>query len=161
MDVNCIRLISAGVAICLLILVGCAVPHVPSRVIYEDPTNFVRLEEDSEVLAEWPPSHHTHPFFIEHIHRPVLANELNTAPTFGAAIYPDDAHRCQLLTGGSGQVGQSKPVRVGEKRLCLHLQRGQGPVETRAALGTPMFANTPNGLVYLAVNDGLREWGAL
>ncbi|MDH5739188.1 MAG: hypothetical protein OEY77_02560 [Nitrospira sp.] len=50
---------------CLLVLVGCAVPHVPSRVIYEDPVNFVRLEEDSEVLAEWPPSHHAHPLFIE------------------------------------------------------------------------------------------------
>ena len=25
---------------------------------------------------------------------------------------------------------------------------------------TPMFANTPNDMVYLVVNDGLREWGA-
>jgi hypothetical protein len=45
--------------------VGCAAPQVPSRIIYEDPVNFVRLEEDSEVLAEWPPSHHTHPFMVE------------------------------------------------------------------------------------------------
>ncbi|MDH5346844.1 MAG: hypothetical protein OEW13_02960 [Nitrospira sp.] len=65
MDVSCIRLISAGLVSCLLVLVGCAVPHVPSRVIYEDPVNFVRLEEDPEVLAEWSPSHHAHPLFIE------------------------------------------------------------------------------------------------
>ena len=45
--------------------IGCAAPHVPSRIIYEDPVNFVRLEEDSEVLPEWPPSHHSHPFTIE------------------------------------------------------------------------------------------------
>ena len=64
MQVNRIRLISAG-AVWLFVLVGCAVPHVPSRVIYEDPVNFVRLEEDSEVLTEWPFSHHTHPFLIE------------------------------------------------------------------------------------------------
>lgn len=48
-----------------ILSVGCAAPHVPARIIYEDPVNFVRLEEDSEVLAEWPPSHHTHPFTIE------------------------------------------------------------------------------------------------
>ncbi len=65
MDVNCIRLISLGLVTYLLVLVGCAVPHVPSRIIYEDPVNFVRLEEDPEVLAEWPPSHHAHPLFIE------------------------------------------------------------------------------------------------
>ncbi|MDH4301188.1 MAG: hypothetical protein OEV51_03845 [Nitrospira sp.] len=65
MDVHCIRLISLGLVTCLLVLVGCAVPHVPSRIIYEDPVNFVRLEEDPEVLAEWPPSHHAHPLFIE------------------------------------------------------------------------------------------------
>jgi hypothetical protein len=57
---------SAGLFFGLLVMAGCAVPHVPSRVIYEDPVNFVRLEEDSEVLAEWPPSHHAHPFSIEH-----------------------------------------------------------------------------------------------
>jgi len=48
-----------------VLLVGCAVPHIPSRIVYEDPVNYVRLEEDADVLAEWPPSHHTHPFLIE------------------------------------------------------------------------------------------------
>jgi hypothetical protein len=49
----------------MLLLVGCATPHVPSRIIYEDPVNYVRLEEDAEVLAEWPPSHHAHPIRME------------------------------------------------------------------------------------------------
>ncbi len=47
------------------LLFGCAVPHIPSRIVYEDPVNYVRLEEDEEVLPEWQPSHHTHPFTIE------------------------------------------------------------------------------------------------
>lgn len=65
MEVSRTRLIFASLVTWFLVLVGCAVPHVPSRVIYEDPVNFVRLEEDSEVLAEWPPSHHSHPYNIE------------------------------------------------------------------------------------------------
>jgi hypothetical protein len=48
-----------------LLLSDCAIPHVPSRIVYEDAANFVRLEQDAEVLAEWPPSHHAHPISIE------------------------------------------------------------------------------------------------
>lgn len=44
-----------------LLVVGCAIPHVPSRVVYEDPVNYVRLEQDAEVLDEWPVSYHAHP----------------------------------------------------------------------------------------------------
>ena len=65
MQVKSLCLISAGVLLGLVVMAGCAVPHVPSRIIYEDPVNFVRLEEDPEVLAEWPPTHHAHPFIIE------------------------------------------------------------------------------------------------
>lgn len=45
-------------------LAGCAVPQVPSRVIYEDPVNFVRLEPDPFFLPEWPPSANSHPATI-------------------------------------------------------------------------------------------------
>ncbi len=45
----------------LLGLVGCAIPMVPYRGIYEDPVNYVRLEVDDSVLPEWPPSAHAHP----------------------------------------------------------------------------------------------------
>jgi hypothetical protein len=45
----------------VLFLVGCAIPHVPYRTVYEDPVNYVRLEVDETVLPEWPPSAHAHP----------------------------------------------------------------------------------------------------
>jgi len=44
-----------------LFLVGCAIPLVPYRAVYEDPVNYVRLELDDSVLPEWPPSLHLHP----------------------------------------------------------------------------------------------------
>jgi hypothetical protein len=44
--------------------VGCAIPQVPYRTVYEDPVNFVRLELDTAVLPEWPPSAHSHPATI-------------------------------------------------------------------------------------------------
>ena len=37
----------------LLLLAGCAIPQVPSRTIYEDPVNYVRLEQESNYLPEW------------------------------------------------------------------------------------------------------------
>ena len=49
-----------GVLLCAL-LVGCAIPIVPYRAVYEDPVNYVRLEVDDAVLPEWPPSAHAHP----------------------------------------------------------------------------------------------------
>ncbi|THJ09760.1 MAG: hypothetical protein CAF43_011950 [Nitrospira sp. CG24C] len=45
----------------LLFCVGCAIPIVPYRAVYEDPVNYVRLEVDDAVLPEWPPSAHAHP----------------------------------------------------------------------------------------------------
>ncbi len=48
----------------VILLVGCAIPQVPYRTVYEDPVNFVRLEIDAAVLPEWPPSAHSHPATI-------------------------------------------------------------------------------------------------
>jgi hypothetical protein len=55
----------------LILAAGCAIPHVPYRVIYEDPVNYVRLEEDDAVLPEWPPGHHAHPrtFTVDQVTR--------------------------------------------------------------------------------------------
>ena len=56
-----------------VLLTGCAIPQVPSRTIYEDPVNYVRLEEDRGYLEEWPPSHHSHPAMLgPEILRPLL-----------------------------------------------------------------------------------------
>ena len=45
----------------LACLPACAVPYVPSRTVYEDPTNFVRVELDPNVLPDKPDTRHTHP----------------------------------------------------------------------------------------------------
>lgn len=56
-----------------LLLSGCAIPQVPSRTIYEDPVNYVRLEEDRGYLVEWPPSHNSHPAVLgPEVLRPLL-----------------------------------------------------------------------------------------
>ena len=52
--------------IILALLAGCAIPQVPSRTVYEDPVNFVRLEVDENVLPEWPPGHFSHPVQMSH-----------------------------------------------------------------------------------------------
>jgi len=54
----------ASLLLVISLAVGCAVPHVPSRIVYEDPTNFVRLELDHRVLPERPETRHTHPTMI-------------------------------------------------------------------------------------------------
>jgi hypothetical protein len=45
----------------LTCLTGCAVPQVPSRIVYEDPTNFVRVELDHRVLPDRLETRHAHP----------------------------------------------------------------------------------------------------
>jgi hypothetical protein len=47
-----------------MMLAGCAIPHVPSRIVYEDPVNYVRLETDKTVLPEWPQGHFSHPAML-------------------------------------------------------------------------------------------------
>ena len=59
-----VTLHASRVVIVAALLSGCAVPQVPSRVIYEDPVNFVRLEPDPFFLPEWPPSANSHPAMI-------------------------------------------------------------------------------------------------
>lgn len=55
---------AAFIVLTSALMVACAVPHIPARVVYEDPTNFVRLEPDPYVLPEFPQSQHGHPLAI-------------------------------------------------------------------------------------------------
>ena len=48
----------------LAALAACALPHTPARVIYEDPANFVRVENDPTVFVELPHTLHSHPVSI-------------------------------------------------------------------------------------------------
>ena len=61
---RCSRLMVLAAAV--FAAAGCAIPQVPSRTVYEDPVNFVRLELDANVLPEWPPGHFTHPAQFSH-----------------------------------------------------------------------------------------------
>jgi hypothetical protein len=54
-------LYSALIVLTSALVVGCAIPLVPYRAVYEDPVNYVRLERDEAVLPEWAPSAHAHP----------------------------------------------------------------------------------------------------
>jgi hypothetical protein len=53
--------LSSTVALILTCLPACAVPLVPSRIVYEDPTNFVRVELDHRVLPDRLETRHSHP----------------------------------------------------------------------------------------------------
>lgn len=57
-------MISLPITLLLAALAGCALPYVPSRTIFEDSINFVRLEADEEVLPTQPETRHTHPVMI-------------------------------------------------------------------------------------------------
>ena len=46
-------------------LAGCEIPYIPSRIVYEDPINFIRLEPDPNVYDELPKTLHRHPFTME------------------------------------------------------------------------------------------------
>ncbi len=46
------------------LLSACAVPSIPSRIIYEDPTSFVRLEPDPNFVENQPETYHSHPATI-------------------------------------------------------------------------------------------------
>lgn len=54
-------LLTVMVVALIALMDGCAIPQVPSRIVYEDPVNFVRLETDKTVLPEWPQGHFSHP----------------------------------------------------------------------------------------------------
>ena len=56
---------SLTLALTLTCFSACAEPHVPSRIVYEDPTNFVRVEADHRVLADRPETRHTHPATVD------------------------------------------------------------------------------------------------
>jgi hypothetical protein len=46
------------------VLSACVIPHIPSRAVYEDPVNFVRLEDDPNVETDKRETLHSHPAII-------------------------------------------------------------------------------------------------
>lgn len=54
-----------SVASALCVLGGCEIVGIQTRVVYEDPVNFVRLEPDPHVFEELPATQHRHPFTLD------------------------------------------------------------------------------------------------
>lgn len=78
---------------------GCAIPQVPSRTVYEDPVNFVRLEMDANVLPEWPPGHFTHParFSQEQVRRVLMGLTVQEHRTMVQRWIGDDSRRLPMF----------------------------------------------------------------
>jgi len=89
----------ASRGIILALLAGCAIPHVPSRTVYEDPVNFVRLELDANVLPEWPPGHLSHPaqFSHEQVRRVLMGLTVQEHRAALQRWLGDDSRRLPML----------------------------------------------------------------
>ncbi|MFN3681721.1 MAG: hypothetical protein ACK4VP_06745 [Nitrospira sp.] len=61
---RCFLSLTVMVVALMALMNGCAIPQVPSRIVYEDPVNFVRLDMDDTVLPEWPQGHFSHPALL-------------------------------------------------------------------------------------------------
>ena len=56
---------TASALVCALALGACAIPAIPARIVYETPTDFVRLEADPYAFHEVTQTLHSHPADIE------------------------------------------------------------------------------------------------
>ncbi len=118
------------------LLVGCAIPVVPYRSVYEDPVNYVRLEHDEAVLPEWPPSAHAHPWAMRaedlsrilgrisvKEHRIWLQKKLQGEALLVPAFRPEEL---ALL---SRQIAQALAVAKPDERVTFYLSQPQTSVK--------------------------------
>jgi hypothetical protein len=124
-----------GTLLCAL-LVGCAIPVVPYRSVYEDPVNYVRLEHDEAVLPEWLPSAHAHPWAMraEDVsrilgsisvkeHRIWLQKKLQGEAPLVPAFRPEE------LVLLSRQIAQALAVAKPDERVTFYLSQPQTSVK--------------------------------
>jgi hypothetical protein len=120
----------------LLVLVGCAIPLVPYRAVYEDPVNYVRLETDDAVLPEWPPSSHAHPMAmpaddVARILGSILVKEhqiwLQRWLQGEAPLKP--AFRPEELTLLSQQIAEAFALARPDERVTFYLSQPQTSVK--------------------------------
>jgi hypothetical protein len=81
-------------------LAACAIPHIPSRVVYEDPVNFVRLEDDPSVEKDVRDTWHSHPA--------VISPEVMAAILKGLSV---QEHRIKLQRLISGEAPREPAFR--------------------------------------------------
>jgi hypothetical protein len=118
------------------LLVGCAIPILPYRAVYEDPVNYVRLEVDDAVLPEWPPSAHAHPkaMHAEDVsrilgnisvkeHRIWLQKKLQGEAPLVPAFRPEE------LTLLSRQIAEALAAARPDERVTFYLSQPQTSVK--------------------------------
>lgn len=99
-------LYSSTLALTLTCLPACAVPLVPSRIVYEDPTNFVREEADHRVLPDRPETRHTHPATVSADEMAVILKGIHVRE-----------HRLRMHVWISGEAGLEPAFTVAEIEL--------------------------------------------
>jgi hypothetical protein len=111
-----------GILWCSL-LAGCAIPQVPSRTVYEDPVNFVRLEVDGNVLPEWSPGHFNHPaqFSHEEVRRILMALTVQEHRAAVQRWLGDDSRR--LPTFRDAEIATLVPQLVEALRMARYNER--------------------------------------
>jgi len=130
-------------------LLGCAIPHVPYRSVYEDPVNFVRLEPDDLVLSEWPPTAHNHPKVITadevarlldgirvQEHRIWLQKWIQGEASFEPVFSPDEI---RLL---SQHIAQALAEARDNERVTFYLSQPQTSVKRVITSGGLYFHGT-------------------
>ena len=130
-------------------LLGCAIPHVPYRSVYEDPVNFVRLELDDLVLPEWPPTAHNHPkvFTADEVtrlldgirvqeHRIWLQKWIQGEAPFEPVFSPDEI---RLL---SQHIAQALAEARDNERVTFYLSQPQTSVKRVITSGGLYFHGT-------------------
>lgn len=126
----------------LLLLVGCAIPHVPYRSIYEDPVNFIRLELDDQVLPEWPPTAHTHPKAITADEVVRLLNGMRV-----------QEHRIWLQKWIQGEAS-FEPVFSPEEVTLLSQHLAQGLAEAKENERVTFYLSQPQTSVKRVITSG-------
>lgn len=113
---------SRSLVLCLVVA-GCAIPQVPSRTVYEDPVNFVRLEVDANVLPEWPPGHFSHPaeFSQEQMRRVLMGLTVREHRVAVQRWLGDDSRRLPMFR--DAEIAMLVPQLVEALRMARENER--------------------------------------
>ena len=109
---------------------------MPSRPVYEDPVNFVRLERDAYVLDEAPYTRHNHPFQIaagdmERILRGISVKQRRIGPVVwlaGEAI-PEQAFNEQELALLSSRLAEALSRAQYNERVTFYMSLPQTSIK--------------------------------
>lgn len=124
------------------LLAACAIPQVPSRAVYEDPVNYVRLEADESVLPEWPPTAHDHP-------KAITADEVARILN-GMTV---QEHRMWLQKWIQGEA-PFEPVFSPQEVTLLSQQLAEGLAEAKENERVTFYLSQPQTSVKRVITSG-------